>query len=210
MGVRRGAAAEDLTRHYRVQSLEGLGIGATRRAGDRRGGRPAPLSSRAAARRRAAARAAGDRSRGGVMPLDEMTRRNLELVRVAARRGTGGHAALRARSHRDADGRAAACGNGYSRRSPTGQPSTSDWTTVGMLFGDALAREELRTALDGVRDVERLGAKIASGRATPARLRALGDVAGATAGGRRSLGRCSRRTRRHCRAAARRVGRLRR
>ena len=46
--------------------------------------------------------------------------------------------------------------------------------TVGLLFVDALAREALRSALDGVRDIERLGAKIASGRATPRDVAALG------------------------------------
>ena len=38
-----------------------------------------------------------------------------------------------------------------------------------------IARDALRDALDGVRDVERLGGKAAAGRATPRELRALGD-----------------------------------
>src|SRR5207248_8751575 len=46
--------------------------------------------------------------------------------------------------------------------------------TVALLVDDALTREAMRTALDGVRDVERLGAKIASGRATPRDVAALG------------------------------------
>ena len=39
---------------------------------------------------------------------------------------------------------------------------------------DASARAALRTALDGVRDIERLGGKAAAGRATPRELAALG------------------------------------
>ena len=43
------------------------------------------------------------------------------------------------------------------------------------LVDDAIARDALRDALDGVRDVERLASKTAAGRATPRELRALGD-----------------------------------
>ena len=45
---------------------------------------------------------------------------------------------------------------------------------VSALVTDASARDALRSALDGVRDVERLGSKAASGRATPRELAALG------------------------------------
>ena len=45
-------------------------------------------------------------------------------------------------------------------------------------FGDPLVRSALREALDGVRDVERLGGKAATGRASPRELRALGDSMG--------------------------------
>jgi DNA mismatch repair protein MutS len=46
---------------------------------------------------------------------------------------------------------------------------------VGSFLERPTARESLREALGGVRDIERLGAKAASGRATPRELRALGD-----------------------------------
>jgi DNA mismatch repair protein MutS len=46
---------------------------------------------------------------------------------------------------------------------------------VGSFLERPTARESLRAALAGVRDIERLGAKAASGRATPRELRALGD-----------------------------------
>jgi DNA mismatch repair protein MutS len=45
---------------------------------------------------------------------------------------------------------------------------------VEALVGDATARAALRAALDGVRDMERLGGKAAAGRATPRELAALG------------------------------------
>ena len=54
---------------------------------------------------------------------------------------------------------------------------------VGALLDDALARETLRTALDGVRDVERLASKAAAGRATPRELGALGASLARHAGG---------------------------
>ena len=40
---------------------------------------------------------------------------------------------------------------------------------------DPIGRDALRTALDGVRDIERLASKAAAGRGTPRDLRALGD-----------------------------------
>jgi hypothetical protein len=46
---------------------------------------------------------------------------------------------------------------------------------VGLLAADPIVREAMRSALDGVRDVERLASKTASARATPRELRALGD-----------------------------------
>ena len=46
---------------------------------------------------------------------------------------------------------------------------------VSALANDAGARDALRTALDGVRDVERLGSKASAGRATPREMAALGD-----------------------------------
>src|SRR5207237_5033359 len=46
---------------------------------------------------------------------------------------------------------------------------------VAAFAASAIGREALRSALDGVRDVERLSSKSASGRANPRELRALGD-----------------------------------
>src|SRR5205085_2617194 len=46
---------------------------------------------------------------------------------------------------------------------------------VSAMVEDSLTREALRTALDGVRDVERLAAKVASGRASPRDVGSLGS-----------------------------------
>jgi DNA mismatch repair protein MutS len=108
-----------------------------------------------------------------LMPLDDMTRRNLELVENL--RGGSDGTVLRVldRTH-----------------TPMGARRLRQWLlapltdlaaidarldAVGALADDGLARGALRTALDGVRDIERLASKAAAGRASPRDLRALGD-----------------------------------
>jgi DNA mismatch repair protein MutS len=108
-----------------------------------------------------------------VMPLDEMTRRNLELV--DSLRGTDAQGTLLAVLDRTT--------------TPMGARLLRQWLlaplivraaiderldAVGALLADASAREALRDALDGVRDVERLAGKTAAGRVTPRELAALG------------------------------------
>jgi len=115
---------------------------------------------------------------GGTMPLDEMTRRNLELVE-----------SLRATD----DTSGTLLGVLDRTQTPMGARLMRQWIlapltdvtaitarldAVTSLFADALAREALREALDGVRDVERLAGRTAAGRATPRDLRALGDSLG--------------------------------
>ena len=112
---------------------------------------------------------------GGVMPLDEMTRRNLELVD-----------SLRATD----DTSGTLLGVLDRTQTPMGARLLRQWIlapltevaaisarldAVQSLVDDALAREALRTALDGVRDIERLAGRTAALRATPRDLRALGD-----------------------------------
>jgi DNA mismatch repair protein MutS len=109
------------------------------------------------------------------MPLDEMTRRNLELTESL--RATG-------------DTSGTLLGVLDRTQTPMGARALRQWilaplTEVGAitarldavtsLFTDALARAALREALDGVRDVERLAGRTAAGRATPRDVRALGD-----------------------------------
>ena len=112
----------------------------------------------------------------GVMPLDEMTRRNLELVESL--RGAETSGTLLSVLDRTL--------------TPMGARLLRQWLLAPLVdragiearhgavatLGDALIRSALREALDGVRDIERLGGKAATGRATPRELRALGDSMG--------------------------------
>jgi DNA mismatch repair protein MutS len=168
-------AREDIARHFRVHSVEGLGLhtmdeAATGAAGAllrylrelQPGGLPQlgrPIVERAA----------------GVMPLDEMTRRNLELT--DSLRGVG-------------DGTAGTLLSVLDRTcTPMGARLLRQWIlapltsvanidarldAVGAFAGDAIARERMRGLLDGVRDIERLAAKVVSNRANPRELGALG------------------------------------
>jgi DNA mismatch repair protein MutS len=112
---------------------------------------------------------------GGAMPLDEMTRRNLELVE-SLRGGVGSEGTL--------------IGVLDRTLTPMGARLLRQWIlapltdiakidarldAVSAFTTDSMARASLRAALDGVRDVERLAAKVAAGRITPRELRALGD-----------------------------------
>ncbi|MBA3853349.1 MAG: DNA mismatch repair protein MutS [Gemmatimonas sp.] len=112
---------------------------------------------------------------GGVMPLDEMTRRNLELVE-SLRGGEETAGTLLSVLDRT--------------QTPMGARLLRQWIlapltdvaaidarldAVEALHADGTARAALREALDGVRDVERLAGKSAAQRATPRELRALGD-----------------------------------
>ena len=107
------------------------------------------------------------------MPLDEMTRRNLELVESL--RGVDTTGTLLAVLDRT--------------MTPMGTRLLRQWLlaplvdrtridlrldAVNALVNDSGARDALRAALDGVRDVERLGSKAAAGRGTPRELAALG------------------------------------
>ncbi|AHG88440.1 DNA mismatch repair protein mutS [Gemmatirosa kalamazoonensis] len=173
-------ARDDLARQYGVLSLDGLGIGAEDEAALgaagallrylrelQPGGVPhlaRPIVERA----------------GGAMPLDEMTRRNLELVE-SLRPGV------------DNDRAGTLLGVLDRTQTPMGTRLLRQWIlapltrredidmrldAVAATAGDAIGRATLREALDGVRDVERLASKAAAGRATPRELRALGDSLG--------------------------------
>ena len=166
-------AKEDLARHFGVRGIDGLGLeaedaGAIGSAGALlrylREMQPAGVPQ--------LARPTIERV-GGVMPLDEMTRRNLELVESL--RGTDTSGTLLAVLDRTT--------------TPMGSRLLRQWLlaplidrgridqrldAVNALVIDAAARAALRSALDGVRDLERLGSKAAAGRATPRELAALG------------------------------------
>ncbi|HYW31015.1 MAG TPA: DNA mismatch repair protein MutS [Gemmatimonas sp.] len=167
-------AGDELARQFDVRSLEGFGLGATDGAAIGAAGvllrylrelQPGGLPH--------LARPVVERP-GGVMPLDEMTRRNLELVESLR----GGEIAGTLLSVLD------------RTSTPMGQRMLRQWLLAPLLDRDAIegrldavtvlvrdpvGRAALRDALDGVRDVERLASKAAAGRATPRELRALGD-----------------------------------
>jgi DNA mismatch repair protein MutS len=166
---------EELGRQFGVASLDGFGIGAD----------DAPAVGAAGALLRYLrelqptgvphlARPVVERP-AGVMPIDDMTRRNLELVE----------------SLRGGDGEGTLIDVLDRTQTPMGARLIRQWilapltnrsvieqrlARVGVLVADSLARSVLRTALDGVRDLERLAVKAAAGRATPRELRALGDA----------------------------------
>ena len=110
---------------------------------------------------------------GHVMPLDEMTRRNLELVE-SLRGGTEG--TLLSVLDRTTTPMGARL-----LRARLVAPLTDRDAIEARLDGVATlvthgtARAVLRDAFGGVRDIERLAAKCAAGRATPRDVRALGD-----------------------------------
>lgn len=110
----------------------------------------------------------------GVMPLDEMTRRNLELVESL--RGASVEGTLL----NVLDCTLTPMGARLLRQwllAPLTERESVDarLDAVGALFEDVIAREALRSALDGVRDIERLAAKTAAVRISPRELRVLGD-----------------------------------
>jgi DNA mismatch repair protein MutS len=185
-------AREDLMRTYGIASLDGLGVGADdgpaigaagallRYARELKPGGLPHLAHPTIVRR------------GDVLPLDEMTRRNLELVEPL-------------RSGEVADGRGTTLLGVIDRTlTPMGGRLLRRWLlaplvdpaainarldAVGVLVGDGRGRERLREALDGVRDLERLAGRASLGRATPREMGALRDsilrlpdVAGALGG----------------------------
>jgi len=175
-------AADEIARHFNVMSIGGLGIDpdATSAIGAagallrylrelQPGGVPH------------LARPVLERS-GGTMPLDEMTRRNLELVESLR----GGDAA----GARGAELSGTLLGVFDRTLTPMGARLMRRWLlaplvdraaiderldAVAALVSDSLVRASVRSALDGVRDLERLASKTAAGRSTPRELRALGD-----------------------------------
>ena len=106
--------------------------------------------------------------------LDEMTRRNLELVEPL-RAGAKGVTLLET-----LDTTATPMGARLLRHwilSPLRDPERIDarLDAVEVLVAASRLRAELRDALDGVRDIERLAARAAAGRANPRELGALRD-----------------------------------
>ncbi len=167
-------AREELARRFGLASLDGLGIGPGDAAAVGAGGallryladlQPGGLPH--------LARPVLRRSEGFLW-LDDMTRRNLELVeplRAGARNATLLEAL---------DATVTAMGARLLRQwilSPLRSPEAirDRLDAVQVLVNDSRSRERLRDALDGVRDLERLSGRAAAGRATPREMAALRD-----------------------------------
>jgi len=174
-------AADELARHFGVLSVSGLGLDAD----------AAPAIGAAGALLRYLrelqpggvphlARPVLERL-GGTMPLDEMTRRNLELVE-SLRGGEG--------SNGRGDVSGTLLGVFDRTLTPMGARLLRQWLlaplmeraaindrldAVAAFAHDPITRGAMRSALDGVRDLERLAGKTAAGRSTPREIRALGD-----------------------------------
>jgi DNA mismatch repair protein MutS len=181
-------AREDLMRIYGIASLDGLGVSAD--------DRPAIGAAGALLRYARELKPGGLPHlahptivrRGDVLPLDEMTRRNLELGEPL-RAGAEGATLLAVIDHT-----LTPMGGRLLRRwllAPLVDPAAINarLDAVQVLVGDGRGRARLREALDGVRDLERLAGRAALGRATPREMGALRDsilrlpdVAGALGG----------------------------
>ncbi len=167
-------AREDLARRFGVASLEGFGLGPDDTPAIGAAGallrylqelQPSglPHLARPTVRR-------GDR----YLWLDEMTRRNLELVEPL-RAGARGVTLLEVLD-RTMTPMGARLLRGWLL-SPLRDPAAirRRLDAVQVLVEDEAGRARLREALDGVRDVERLAGRAAAGRATPRELGALRD-----------------------------------
>jgi DNA mismatch repair protein MutS len=170
-------ARPELARQFGVHSLEGFGIG----PGDDLAVAAAGALLRYLRELQPAgvphlARPVVERA-GSTMPVDEMTRRNLELVESMRGRDVSG----------------TLLGVLDRTITPMGARLLRQWIlaplidrlaidrrldAVAALANDLIARQALRDALDGVRDVERLAGKAAAGRATPREVGALGTSLG--------------------------------
>jgi len=166
--------AADLARRFGLASLDGLGV------------EPGDLPALAAAG--ALLKYAGELRPGGLpqlarpvvlrpaeaMPLDEMTRRNLELLEPL-RPGAPGGTLLEV-----LDRTMTPMGARLLRRWLLAPLRSLDaiqarHDAVEVLVHDARGRERLREALDGMRDLERLASRAAARRAGPRELGALRD-----------------------------------
>ncbi|HSC58419.1 MAG TPA: DNA mismatch repair protein MutS [Gemmatimonadales bacterium] len=167
-------AQDDLARRFQLASLDGLGLGAE--------DAPAVGAAGALLRYLAELQPGGlphlmrpvARRGEGHLWLDEMTRRNLELVEPL-RAGTKGATLFEV-----IDATVTPMGGRLLRQwvlSPLADAAAIDrrLDAVTVFFADPRGRARLREALEGVRDLERLAGRAAAGRATPRELGALRD-----------------------------------
>ncbi len=167
-------ARDELARRFAIASLEGFGIGPDDTAA---------LGAAGALLRYLAELQPGGlphlarptvRRSGAFLWLDDMTRRNLELVEPL-RAGAAGCTLLET-----VDATVTPMGGRLLRQwvlSPLRDPVAIEarLDAVDVAARDGRGRARLREALDGVRDLERLAGRAAAGRAVPRELGALRD-----------------------------------
>jgi len=167
-------AREELARRFNLSSLDGLGLGAQDDpAVGAAGALLRYLSELQPQGLKHLARPSVRRAEGHLW-LDEMTRRNLELVEPL-RAGARGVTLLET-----LDATVTPMGARLLRAwllSPLADRARIEerLDAVDALVQDTRGRARLREALDGVRDIERLAGRAAAGRATPRELGALRD-----------------------------------
>ncbi|MEO6056962.1 MAG: DNA mismatch repair protein MutS [Gemmatimonadales bacterium] len=167
-------AREEVARRFAIATLDGLGVGP--------GDTPALGAAGALLRYLTELQPAGMphlarpvvRRSDAFLWVDEMTRRNLELIEPL-RAGARGCTLLET-----IDATVTPMGGRLLRQwllSPLRDPAAIAYRldAVEVAVRDGRGRERLREALDGVRDVERLAGRAAAGRATPRELGALRD-----------------------------------
>ena len=171
-----GLASTELTRQFGVASVEGIGISE---------GDGLALAAAGALMRYLHELQPGGiphltrpkvERPGGTMPLDEMTRRNLELVESLRGGGDGEEGTLIGVLDRTLTPMGSRLLRQWLLSPLTSRTAIEGRLDAVMAFtGNPIVREAMRGSLDGVRDVERLSSKTASGRSTPREMRALGD-----------------------------------
>lgn len=165
-------ATEELCRHFRVANLAGYGFEAQDQWLAAACGALVQYLAEVQPTGFAGLRPPHVERPGGVMALDEMTRRNLELVETL--RGTGPEGTLL----QVLDEACTPMGGRLLRRWLLAPLVRADMiqarsNAVAELFDGDGMRRSVREALGGVRDLERLAVKVGAGRATPREMLAL-------------------------------------
>ncbi len=165
-------AQEELQRHFRVANLAGFGFEAADAALVGAVGALVAYINEVQPAGFTALRTPRVERAGAAMPLDEMTRRNLELVEPLRGGGTAG-------TLLDVlDEALTPMGGRLLRRwllAPLLDRAAIEarLEAVGELFGDDAVRRDARTALAEIRDLERLAVKVGTGRVNPREMLAL-------------------------------------
>src|SRR6185312_15188854 len=158
-------ARDQLVKRFEVSSLEAFGIGSDDGiAVGAAGALLRYLNELQPAGMPHLARPRIDRP-GGSMPLDEMTRRNLELVE--SMRGGETSGTLLGVLDRTLTAMGARLMRQWLLAPLVNRNEIEARLASVDALGDTIIRAALREALDGVRDIERLSGKAAAGRASP-------------------------------------------